>query len=303
MDSEQPWNVRGKRVLVTGGNTGIGQATALELVRRGADVTITSRNPAKGEAARLAISAAANESDAGTIEVRELDLASFRSIDEFAERFIADNPALHVLVHNAGLIQGERHETEDGFGVTFGTNHLGTFRLNQRLEALVRASAPARIVVVASAAHRRALKGLNFADLQSRQKYDAVQVYSDSKLANILFTRELAKRLEGSGVTANCLHPGVVGSSFNSVGGHGGLWGFVFRWLKPLLLTPAKGARTSVYLCCERSLASVNGGYFSRSSQTTPSRAARDDAAAKRLWEISEQLCGTPDEQVASARQ
>ncbi len=294
MESEQPWDVRGKRVLVTGGNTGIGQATALELVRRGADVTITSRNAAKGEAARLAIQNAANDSDAGTIEVRELDLASFRSIDAFAERFLAEVPALHVLVHNAGLIQGERHETEDGFEVTFGTNHLGTFRLNQRLEALVRTSAPARIVVVASAAHRRTRKGLNFADLQSRQHYDAVQVYSDSKLANILFTRELAKRLEGSGVTANCLHPGVVATSFNSVGGHGGLWGFVFRWLKPLLLSPAKGARTSVYLCSEPSVAAVNGAYFSGCVETAPSRAALDDAAAKRLWEISEQLSQSP---------
>jgi len=289
----EPWDVRGKTVLLTGGNTGIGKATVIELARRGADVIFTSRNMAKGETALAEIKASMTGSDAGTVAVRNLDLASFKSIEAFAQCFLAEVPALHVLVHNAGLIQAERKETQEGFELTMGTNHFGTFRLNQLLEARLRESAPARIVVVASNAHTRTRKGLNFADLQSKQSYNAVEVYSDSKLANILFTRELAKRLAGTNVTVNCLHPGVVASSFNSVGGTGGLWGFVFKWMRPLLLSPANGAKTSIYLCCQPGLEELTGAYFDQCKVRTPSKAALDDAAATRLWQITEQLCAT----------
>ncbi|MFT5287209.1 MAG: NAD(P)-dependent dehydrogenase (short-subunit alcohol dehydrogenase family) [Planctomycetota bacterium] len=287
----QSWDVRGKTVLLTGGNSGIGKATVLELVRRGAHVQFTSRNVAKGEAALAEIQASAKGAGAGTVQVRQLDLASFQSIDSFAKNFLDQVPALHVLVHNAGLIEGERRETVDGFESTFGTNHLGTFRLNQILLPRLLESAPARVVVVASNAHGRIKAGLEFDNLQSKRRYEAVEAYSASKLANILFTRQLAKRLEGSGVTANCLHPGVVASNFNADGGTGGIWGFTFKWMRRLLLTPKKGARTSVHLCCEPSIDEVNGAYFDNCREAKPSHAARDDAAALKLWEISETLC------------
>ena len=305
----EPWDVRGKTVLVTGGNSGIGKATVVELVRRGAHVQFTSRSAAKGEAALGEIQASARGPGAGTVQVRQLDLASFQSIDSFAKDLLDQVPALHVLVHNAGLIQTERRETVDGFEVTFGTNHLGTFLLNQILLPRLRKSAPARIVVVASNAHWRIKDGLDFDDLQSKRRYVAVDVYSASKLANILFTRQLAKRLEGSGVTANCLHPGVVASNFNADGGTGGMWGFTFKWLRPFLLTPKKGARTSVHLCCEPGIGTVNGAYFESCREATPSHAALDDAAALRLWEISEALCSavspplvTPQSSVSESR-
>jgi len=287
----KPWDVRGKTVLVTGGNSGIGKATVVELVRRGAHVQFTSRSTAKGEAALGEIQALASGPTAGTVQVRQLDLASFQSIESFARDLLDEVPALHVLVHNAGLIQGERRETVDGFELTFGTNHLGTFRLNQLLLPRMRESAPARIVVVASNAHGRIKDGLDFDDLQSKLHYGAVDAYSASKLANSMFTRQLAKRLEGSAVTSNCLHPGVVASNFNANDGIGGLWGFTFKWLRPLLLTSVKGARTSVHLCCEPGISKVNGAYFDSCREATPSPAALDDAAALRLWEISEALC------------
>jgi len=286
-----PWDVCGKTVLVTGGNSGIGKATVVELVRRGAHVQFTTRRTAKGEAALGEIQALASGPAAGTVQVRQLDLASFQSIESFARDLLDEVPALHVLVHNAGLIQGERRETVDGFEFTFGTNHLGTFRLNQLLLPRLRESAPARIVVVTSNAHGRIKDGLDFDDLQSKRHYGAVDVYSASKLANILFTRQLAKRLEGSAVTSNCLHPGVVASNFNADDGTGGLWGFTFKWLRPLLLTSEKGARTSVHLCCEPGISAVNGAYFDSCREATPSHAALDDAAALRLWETSEALC------------
>jgi len=289
--NKEPWDVRGRTVLVTGGNCGVGKATVTELVRRGAHAIFTSRDVAKGEAALRDIRAATSGPGAGTVQVRQLDLASFQSIDSFARSLLDEIAALHVLVHNAGLIQGERRETADGFEVTFGTNHLGPFLLNQLLEPRLRASAPARIVVVASSAHRLAKNGMDFDDLQSKHRYGAVDAYCASKLANVLFTRELARRLDGSGVTANSLHPGVIASNFNTDGGTGGLWGFTFKWLRPLLMSPDKGARTSVHVCCEPGIGAVNGAYFEKRRESTPSRAALDNDAALRLWEASESLC------------
>ena len=284
----EPWDVRGKTVLVTGGSSGIGRATAIGLVRRGADVVLTSRDDARGEAAVRAVRAAAEGSAA--VRYRTLDLASLASIERFARHLLAEVPALHVVVHNAGIVVPQRSETAEGFELTFGTNHLGMFRLQQLLEPRLIESAPARVVVVASSAHHRARTGLDFEDLQARRGYDAVQVYSASKLANVLFARQLARRLAGSGVTANALHPGVVATGFNADGGTGGVWGFAFKWLRPLLLSPERGARTSVHVACEPELSAVSGAYFSSCRQKAPSRAARDDAAALQLWKGSEEL-------------
>jgi len=284
------WNIRGKTAVITGGNTGIGKATATELVRRGARVVITARDAAKGERAVATIRAELEDGDA-PVSWRFLDLASCDSIRDFARALEAELPALDVLIHNAGLILSQRRETVDGIEATFGINHLGPFLLNRLLEDLLRRSAPPRIVVVSSDAHRNARGGLDFDDLQGRRSYNGPRAYSHSKLANILFTRELARRLAGSGVTANCLHPGVVATDFTRDGDAGGLWGFVFKWFRPLMATPEQGARTVVCLACEPALAGTSGGYFARCRPARPAPPALDDAAARRLWEVSEELC------------
>jgi NAD(P)-dependent dehydrogenase (short-subunit alcohol dehydrogenase family) len=289
MTDGNTWDIAGKTVLVTGGNSGIGRVTALELARRGAHVTITARDAQKGARAVDELRAEL-AGGAGSLDWMLLDLADFQSILAFAKAFQATHEALHVLVHNAGLVLSERRETVDGFEATFGTNHMGPFILNRLLLDLVRASAPARIVVVASDAHKLARSGLDFDDLQTKHGYDGVPVYARSKLANILFTRELSRRLEGSGVTANCLHPGVVATGFTHDGDAGGLWGFIFKWMRPLLLTPEKGARTSVFLASAPEVSGVSGGYFVKQRLRKPSKAAADDAAALQLWEISDAL-------------
>ena len=298
MATDAPWDIRGKTAVVTGGNTGIGRATALELARRGAEVVLTARDAAKGAATEAALTeelARARLDDGarpGTVAWMPLDLGELASIAAFARELQARHAALHVLVHNAGVVLQDRRETVDGFEQTFGVNHLGPFMLTRLLRDRLVASAPARVVVVASAAHFQARKGLDLDDLQSREGYQGVQAYARSKLANVLFTRALAARLEGTGVTANCLHPGVVATEFTRDGDHeGGLWGLVFRWARPFLLSPERGARTSVHLCCAPELADTSGEYFVRCRPATPSGPARDPRAAEDLWAISEALC------------
>lgn len=280
------WDIAGKRVIVTGGNSGIGLATAAELCRRGAQVVITARDGAKGHAACDSI---AERVPGAAIDWRLLDLASRESIREFAQGVLTDFERLEVLIHNAGLILSERQELEGGVEATFGINHLGPFLLNHLLEPLLRRSAPARIVVVASAAHRR-VTGLDFDDLQSSRAYEGIRVYSASKFANILFAQELAKRLQGSGVTANSLHPGVVATQFARDGDAKGWFSFVFEFLRPFLLTPEKGARTSIHLACDPGLEGTSGAYFARCRPAKPRRGARDESAAERLWQVSEAL-------------
>jgi NAD(P)-dependent dehydrogenase (short-subunit alcohol dehydrogenase family) len=286
------WDIAGKTVLLTGGNAGIGKAAAIELVRRGAQVVITARDSAKGEAAEASIREEVPDGG-GSISWRLLDLASFASIRDFAAGFEKDVPALHVLVHNAGLMLSKRQETEDGIEATFGTNHIGPFLLNQLLEPLLRRSAPARVVVVASSAHQRVPGGLNFDDLQSEKHYAWFQAYSFSKLANMLFTRELSRRLRASGVTANCLHPGVVATSFGRGGDARGLWALAFRAYRPFMLTPEQGARTTVFVACDPGLQETSGQYFANCAQVRSSRASQDHEAAVRLWEVSETLTRT----------
>ena len=280
-------NMQGKVVLLTGGNTGIGKATAIALAKLGAQVTITSRNPEKGEAALAEIRrASGNES----VQCRRLDLASLAAVRGFAAEFTADHPRLDVLINNAGLMLSERSETVDGFETTFGVNHLGHFVLTQELLPLLKRSAPARIVVLASDAHRGALRGLNFDDLQSRRSYVGLPVYCRSKLANLLFTLELAERLRGSGVTVNAVHPGTVASEFGSADDTSGVFGFLMKLSRWAMISPEKGALTSVHVASAPEGAEVSGRYFVRCKQVRPSRAALDRGAALRLWEVSEQL-------------
>jgi len=280
-------DMTGKVAVITGGNTGIGKETAVSLARMGADVTITSRNLDKGaEAVDEIRGRSANED----VHMGQLHLASFASIRRFAEEFEAGHDRLDVLVNNAGGVIGDRRETEDGFEMTFGVNHLGHFLLTDLLLDLLKNSAPSRIVNVASAAHHGARGGLDFDDLQAEQRYSGQGVYSASKLANILFTRELARRLAGTGVTANCCHPGSIRSEFGQGGDTRGLYSFGLKLARPFLIGVERGARTQTWLAVSPEVAGVSGEYFAHSKRGHPSKAARDDEAARRLWEESEKL-------------
>jgi retinol dehydrogenase-13 len=277
--------------IVTGANTGLGEETAAALAALGLRVVMTARDPAKGAAAVERVRA---RTGSGAVEDGRLDLASFDSIRTFAADVLAAHRGVHVVVHNAGLHLSDRRETAEGFEMTFGVNHLGPFLLTRLLHERLVASAPARVVVVSSAAHRRAAAGLPFHDLQTAgRRYAGFRVYAETKLANILFTRELARRLAGTGVTANACHPGLVASEFGHGGDTHGLWSALSR---PVIgrigLTPAQGASTQVWLASSADVAGRSGGYYVRCREMEPSRAARDDEAARVLWEISEGLLG-----------
>jgi NAD(P)-dependent dehydrogenase (short-subunit alcohol dehydrogenase family) len=279
--------MEGRTVLVTGGNTGIGKETVVALARAGAHVVFTTRDAQKGTVARDEIRARAGT---GAVDVMELDLARFASVREFADRFGERHDRLEVLVNNAGLLLGSRRETTDGYEMTFQVNHLGPFLLTTLLRDQLVAGDAARVVNVSSDAHSSARKGLDFDDLQSTRRYRSYAVYGRTKLANIMFTRELARRWDDTGVTANAVHPGFVASRFGRDGDTGRLTGMVFPLLKPFARTPEQGAQTQVYVASAAEPAGITGGYWVKSAPATPSAAAQDDAAAARLWEISEQL-------------
>ena len=282
--------MKGRTVVVTGGNNGIGLETAVGLTRLGAHVAITARSQAKGEAALADIK---NRSESDDVELLLADFASLASTRRFAEKFKTNHDRLDVLVNNAGGINTSRSETLDGFETTFGVNHLGYFLVTNLLLDLLKASAPARVVSVSSGAHLRA-KGMDFDDLNAEQSYSGMGVYGRSKLANVLFTYELARRLEGSGVTTNCLHPGVVRSGFGQ--NNGGLIALVFKsaytLMTPFTKSNAQGAETSIYLASSPEVEGVTGKYFVDSEETPSSPASHDEEAARRLWEISEQMTG-----------
>ena len=221
-----------------------------------------------------------------------LDLASLASVREFASAFATNHDHLDVLVNNAGLMLGSRRETVDGYEMTFQVNHLGPFLLTNLLRDQLVAGDAARVVNVASAAHSGARKGLDFDDLQSTGRYRGFNVYSKSKLANILFTRELARRWDDTGITANAVHPGFVASRFGRDGDGGRFTDLVFPLLRPFAHTPVDGAQTQIYVASAPELAGITGGYWAKSAPASPSAAAQDDAAAARLWEVSEQLLG-----------
>lgn len=280
----------GTTVVVTGANAGVGKATAVGLARAGATVIMTARDRAKGVAALTDVR---EQSGSDSVELMSLDLASFASIRTFADELRSRHDRLDVLVNNAGLVSRTRTETEEGFETTFGVNHLGHFLLTSLLVDRLRAGAPSRIVVVASHAHKQARHGLDFTDLQSERKYSPMAAYARSKLANIYFARELARRLDGSGVTANSLHPGFVASRFGRDGDGGRFGDVVMALARPLAISAEKGARTSIWLASAPSLAGVTGEYFYKCKPSTPTAIARDDEAARRLWAVSEELVAT----------
>ena len=276
--------LEGKRILVTGATNGVGRAAARELVRRGATAWIVARDRRRGEETLDELRRAGDAAPALFVA----DLSSQAEIRRLAEEVKARTDRLHVLLNNAGAIFLERRLSPEGIELTFALNHLGYFLLTALLLPLLRAGAPSRIVNVSSEAHRRAR--IDFDDLQGEGGYSGWKAYGQSKLANVLFTRELARRLEGTGVTANALHPGVVATGFGR--NNAGLWGGVFALAAPLLLSPEKGARTSVHVAASPALAGVTGRYFAACRERAPTAEARDEAVARRLWETSERMTG-----------
>jgi retinol dehydrogenase 12 len=282
-------DLAGKVVVVTGGNSGIGKEAAIGVARAGARVVIAARNPAKAAAAVAEIEQSADAQ--GRVETMPIDLASFASVRAFVEAFAARHDRLDVLLNNAGLVLRTRTLTVDGHETQFQVNHLGHFLLTELLhETLVR-SAPARVVNVSSYAHSTARGGLDFDDLEwERRRYRGFGVYSATKLMNILFTRELARRNDADVLTANVLHPGFVASNFGREGDMGQLGKIVMPLVSPFAISSAKGALTSIYLATSPDVTGITGQYFVKGRAVQPSTAALDDTAAARLWEISEKL-------------
>jgi NAD(P)-dependent dehydrogenase (short-subunit alcohol dehydrogenase family) len=280
-------DMTGKTVVITGGNSGLGLETAVALAGAGAKTLITARDQVRGEAAVAVIRDRSGNDD---VDLVVFDLGSVASIQAGATAILERCGRIDVLVNNAGHFLSDRRETKDGFEATFGVNHLGPFLLTELLLDRIKDSAPSRIVNVASTAHKGASRGLDFDDLQARRGYRGMQAYSKSKLANIYFTIELARRLEGTGVTVNCLHPGTVATGFAQDGDSSGLFAIGIKVAKPFMLTAARGARTSVYVASSPEVAGVTGQYFVKCRARKPSRAARDDGAARRLWNMSEEL-------------
>lgn len=282
-----PASMAGKTCLVTGANQGIGKETAVALAQMGAEVVITARHREKGEAALADIR---QRSGNDRVDLMLADFASFDSIRQFASAFQSTHPRLHVLVNNAGAYNATRTLTRDGFETTFGVNHLGYFLATKLLLDTIKASAPARIVSVSSNAHTRGK--MNFDDLQGERSYAGFGAYGQSKLANVLFTYELARRLEHTGVTANCLHPGVVMTGFgkNNPGMIGSLFGVFQAVGRPFLLTPEKGAQTSIYLASSPDVEGVTGKYFAKSREKQSNAISHDPEVARRLWEVSEEM-------------
>ncbi len=277
----------GKLCVVTGGTSGIGLAAAEKFAGMGADLVIVGRDPARAAAANARLAALR---PGGRVTVILADLALLAEQRRVAAA-LAAVPRIDVLLNNAGAIFNRRDETPDGLERTFALNHMNYYVLTRLLEAKLRASAPMRIVNVASGAHRGAR--LDFDDLQMRRRFDGWLAYRNSKLCNILFTRELARRLAGSGITANCLHPGFVATRFGD--NTGGLFRAGVGIAKRVFaLSVEEGAETPVYCATSPELDGVSGLYFGKCRPDAPSPAAQDDAAALRLWQESARIAGLP---------
>jgi len=277
--------IDGKVCIVTGATSGIGLVTAETLATKGARVILVGRNRARANEALARIK---RRVAGAAIESEIADLSRLDEIRSLGTR-LAALPRIDVLINNAGALFRRRQTTPDGFERTFALNHMAYFVLTDLLRDRLIKSAPARIVNVASEAHRGAM--LDFDDLQSDHNYRGFAAYGRSKLCNILFTRELARRLQGTGVTANCLHPGFVASRFGD--DNGGLFRIGIGIAKRLLaISPADGAATSIYLASAPEVEGRTGLYFDKSKPATPSAAARDDTAAQELWLRSAGLAG-----------
>lgn len=271
--------------LITGPTSGIGRATAHTLARKGYAMVLACRDAQRGESLADELRA-----EGGTAEVLPMDLARQGSIREAAQRFLDSGKALGLLINNAGIVNTRRRETVDGIEESIAVNHLAPFLLTALLRPRLLESGPARIVTVASGAHAF-VRGFRADDPEFRRaRYRTFKVYGHSKLCNILWTRELARRLEGSEVTANCLHPGAVATSLATNNGAAGR--VAMAMLRPFFRTPERGARTSIHLATSPNVAQVSGAYFSGRRQRRPKPGAEDAVAAKALWAWSERMTG-----------
>ena len=281
-------SMKGRTCLITGASGGIGKETAVALATLGATVVMVSRDSERGKAALADVRRRSGGSN--DVHLMLADLASLQDVRSLASEFRLKHQQLHVLVNNAGALNSKLSLTKDGFETTFGVNHLAHFLLTSLLLDLLKASAPSRIVNVSSSAHTRG--AIDFDGLRGERKYAGIAAYSQSKLANVLFSNELARRLEGTGVTANSLHPGVIRSGFghNNSGIWGALFGVFHAVARPFLLTPEQGAQTSIYLASSPDVEGVTGKYFAKSKQTPSSDRSHDTDLAQRLWQVSEEL-------------
>ena len=276
-------SMSGRTCMITGASSGIGRATALDLARMGADLVLVCRDRGRADQTVAEIRATAGSRN---VDVMLADLSSQQAIRQLARDYLATERPLHVLVNNAGVVNLHRTLTVDGIETVFAVNHLAYFLLTNLLLDRLKASAPARIVNVASDAHR--FGAMNFDDLGGGRRYRTMRIYGQSKLANILFTYELARRLQGTGVTVNCLHPGAVATGLGK--NNGGWAKVVTGMLRPFFRTAESGAATSIYLASAPQVEGISGKYFSDCRETRSSPASYDVAAARRLWDTSAQL-------------
>jgi NAD(P)-dependent dehydrogenase (short-subunit alcohol dehydrogenase family) len=272
-----------KTVILTGANTGIGKQTTLELAKRGAHVVMACRSLAKGEAARAEIEDATG--GIGRLEVRQIDLGSFASIRSFAEQANADLARIDVLINNAGIFPQKLQKTAEGFEAQMGVNHFGSFLLTNLLLEKLKGSAPARVLHLTSMLHKNG--SIDFDSFRGEKGYKATVAYNQSKLANLLFSNELARRLAGSGVTSNSVHPGAIATDIT----RDMPWiarkavGFMFKGVE-------HGAKGPILLATDPQLADATGRYWKETNEETPSDDALDESLAKRLWEVSAEACG-----------
>jgi NAD(P)-dependent dehydrogenase (short-subunit alcohol dehydrogenase family) len=284
-DGAGPRSMEGKTCVITGASAGIGKASAEQLASMDASVVMVCRSRGKGERAKAEVEV---KSGSRSVELMLADLASLDSVRAFARQFEESHGSLHVLLNNAGVVRLRRSLTADGFETTFQVNYLAPFLLTNLLLPLLKRSAPSRTVNVSSAAHYGSHIDLN--DLQLERGYRVLRAYSQSKLALVLFTYELARRLDETGVTANCLHPGNVAT--NIWGNALGPASFLGKVTRLFMLSPEKGARTQVYLASSPEVQTVNGEYFEPEGRKRSSTESYDQALAERLWDASAAMVG-----------
>jgi len=277
--------MKGKVCLVTGANNGIGFEVAKGLAWQGAQVVLLCRNPERAQVARDKILA---DVPGAQVELQIIDLSSMQSVRDASAEILSNYPRIHVLVNNAAVVNLERQESVDGYELVFATNHLGPFLLTNLLLDRIKESAPARIVFVGSDGHK--LGRIDFDDLHSLKSYSVMKTYGKAKSGNNLMMLELVDRLEGSGVTVNCLHPGAVDTKLGD--NHGFIARVFGRLVKSFLMSSAKGAKTPLYLATSPKVEGVTGKYFYRCKEHPQAPYVLDKGEAKRLWEISEKLTG-----------
>jgi NAD(P)-dependent dehydrogenase (short-subunit alcohol dehydrogenase family) len=277
--------LRGKHCMITGASSGLGRVTAVELARMGANLTLVCRNRSRGEDV---IAEIRQNTGNRSVNLMLADLSIQQSIRELAAAFVDRSEPLHVLVNNAGVFNLKRELTADGIETVFAVNHLSYFMLTQLLLDRIRQSAPARIVNVASAAHSHGT--IDFDDLGGERRYRSMRIYGQSKLANILFTYELARRLEGSGVTVNCAHPGAVATGLGA--NNGALAKLLMPLIGLFMRSPEQGAATQIYLASSPEVDGINGKYFVDCKPAKSSAESYDTAVARRLGEVSARMTG-----------